>query len=46
MFLRSARFDEIAAVLYNYSKTYDIIPCIKLLRAVKADLKAFESMKE
>ena len=42
MFLRNARFDELSAVLYNYSKTYDTIPCVKLLRAVKADLKAFE----
>ena len=45
MFLQNARFDEINAVLYNYSKTFDIIPCIELLKAVKADLKAFESMK-
>ena len=46
MFLQNARFDEINAVLYNYSKTFDIIPCIELLKAIKADLKAFEAMKE
>ena len=42
MFLRNARFLEIEAALFNYSKTFDIVPCIKLLNKVKIDLKAFE----
>lgn len=42
MFLRAARMEEINKCLLNYSRTYDIIPCIKLLRIVKADLKCLE----
>lgn len=42
MFLRHMRFEEICAVLLNYSKTFDLVPCIKLLQVIKADLKAFQ----
>lgn len=42
MFLRHMRFQEICEVLLNYSKTYDLVPCIKLIKIFKADLKAFE----
>lgn len=42
MFLRHMRFQDICATLLNYSKTYDLVPCIKLLQIIKADLKAFE----
>lgn len=42
MFLSHMRFEEINQVLLNYSKTYDLIPCIKVLQIIKADLKAFE----
>ena len=42
MFLDHTRFEEINQVLLNYSKTYDLIPCIKVLQFIKADLKAFE----
>lgn len=42
MFLRQARYEEIVSCLYHYSKTYDLIPAIQLLRLVKMDLKAFE----
>lgn len=41
-FLNQSRFQEINACLLNYSKTWDIIPCIQLLRIIKADLAAFE----
>ena len=44
-FIRHARLDEIYKVMYNYAKTFDIIPCIKLLRVIKADIKALESIK-
>lgn len=42
MFIRAARMEEINKCLLNYSRTYDIIPCIKLLRILKADLKCLE----
>lgn len=42
MFLNHTRFQEITEALLNYSKTYDLVPCIKVLQIVKADLKAFE----
>lgn len=42
MFLRHMRFEEICAALLNYSKKYDLVPCIKLLQRIKADLKAFQ----
>lgn len=42
MFLNHTRFDEIHTALLNYSKTFDLVPCIKLLQIIKADLKAFE----
>lgn len=42
IFLRFARFEEITKCLYNYAKTGDIIPCIKLLQLVKADLKILD----
>lgn len=45
MFFRHARASEITAVLNNYYKTYDITNCIKLLRIIKTDLKALESVK-
>lgn len=42
MFLRHTRFEEITQSLLNYSETYDLVPCIKVLQIIKADLKAFE----
>ena len=42
MFLNHTRFEEITQALLNYSRTYDLVPCIKVLQIVKADLKAFE----
>ena len=44
MFLKNARLSEISYVLLNYAKTYDLTPCLKVLRLVKADLKALESL--
>lgn len=47
MFLRHARFDEINKCLLNYSRTYDLKPCIELLQLLRADLKVLkESEKE
>lgn len=42
MFLSHMRLEEINEALLNYSKTFDLIPCIKVLQIIKADLKAFE----
>lgn len=44
MFLKNARLAEISYVLHNYSKNYDLTPCLKVLRLIKADLKALESL--
>ena len=44
LFYQSARLTEINWALLNYSNEFDIIPCLKLLRLIKADLKAFEYM--
>ena len=45
MFLNHTRFEEINKALLNYSKTYDLVPCIQVLQIVKADLKAFEYIR-
>ena len=42
MFLAHTRFEEINQAMLNYSQTFDLVPCIKVLQIVKADLKAFE----
>lgn len=42
MFLKHSRAEEITNVLNIYYKTYDLIPCLKLLKLIKADLVAFE----
>ena len=45
MFLKHARAEEISYVLNYYFKTFDIIPCQKLLRIIKADIKTGEYMQ-
>lgn len=45
MFIKHSRAEEITSVLTNYYKTYDLIPCFKELKLIKADLKAFESIR-
>lgn len=42
MFLNHTRFEEINRAILNYSTTFDLVPCIKVLQIIKADLKAFE----
>lgn len=42
LFLKHCRFEEINMCLLNYAKTYDLIPCQKLLKLIKADLKVLE----
>ena len=45
MFLRHSRALDISRILTKYFQTYDLTNCVKLLRIIKADLKALESMK-
>lgn len=45
MFLKHSRAEEISKVLINYFKTANIVPCIKLLRLIKTDIKVLESIK-
>lgn len=43
MFLKHSRCEEIANVLLNYYKTYDLTNCIKLIKLIKADLKCLDN---
>lgn len=44
MFLKHSRAEEITRVLNNYYKTYDLIPCMKLIKLIKSDLVTFETV--
>lgn len=44
LFLKHSRGEEISYVINNYYKSYDLIPCLKVLKMIKADLKAFEAI--
>lgn len=44
-FLKHSRAEDISKVLVYYFKTYDITKAIELLKLIKADLKALESIK-
>ena len=44
LFYKHARLDEISKCLLDYSQTYSLVNCINLLRIVKADMKALESI--
>lgn len=46
MLLRHLRFEEITQSLLNYARTFDLVPCIKVLQIIKADLKAFEFLNK
>lgn len=46
MFLRHARVSEISKVLFNYYQTYDLKPCIKLLKLFKADIKCLQEVSK
>ena len=45
MFFNHARCLEIMSVLNNYFKTFDIQPCLKLLKLIKADVKVCEYLE-
>ena len=42
MLLRHLRYEEITQALLNYAQTFDLVPCIKVLQIINADLNAFE----
>ena len=44
MFFKHVRAEEVTRVLANYYKTYDITSAIKLLKLIKCDLIAFETI--
>lgn len=46
LFLKHSRAEEISRVLNNYFKTYDLTLCVSMLKLVKADLKALESLNK
>jgi len=43
-FYRFARLQDVYKCLYHYSTTFDLIPCIKLLNLIKADIKTLETV--
>ena len=45
LFLKHSRAEEISKVLSNYFKTFDTTICIQLLKLIRADLKALESIR-
>ena len=45
LFFKHSRVEEVTRVLNNYYNSYDIASAMKLLRLIKVDLKAFESIK-
>ena len=45
MFLRHARASDISKILTNYFQTFDLTNCLKLIRVIKADIKALESIR-
>lgn len=44
MFIKHTRLNEIYQVLLNYTKTYDLTLANKLLKLIKVDIKALESI--
>lgn len=44
MFFKHIRAEEVTRVLNNYYKTYDISSALKMLRLIKCDLVAFETI--
>lgn len=45
LFLKNSRAMEISGALNQYYNNFDLIPSLKLLKLIKVDLKAFESLK-
>jgi hypothetical protein len=45
MFLRHSRANEITKVLSMYFRDFDLTNCVKLIKLIKVDIKALESIK-
>ena len=45
MFLKHARANDISKILTLYFTNYDLTNCLKLMRIIKADIKALQSIK-
>lgn len=45
MFYKHSRVEEVTRVLNNYYKVYDLTNCIKILRLIKSDILAFETIQ-
>ena len=43
-FFKFARLQDVYQCLYHYSKTFDLVPCIKLINLIKADIKTLETI--
>jgi len=43
-FYKFSRLEDVYKCLYHYSKTFDLIPCMKLLDLIKADIKTLETI--
>lgn len=44
LFFKHARAEEVTRVLNTYYSNYDITPALKLIRLIKADIVAFETV--
>lgn len=42
IFYKFSRVDDVYKCISNYLRTYDFIPCIKVLKLIKADIKVLE----
>ena len=45
LFLKHARVQEICQSLNNFNQTFDMSACFKLIRLIKADIIAFETLQ-
>lgn len=45
MFYKHSRVEEITRVLNQYYKTYELTSCVKILRLIKSDILAFETIQ-
>ena len=45
LFLKHARVQEICQSLNKYYQTFDMSACFKLIRLIKADIIAFETLQ-
>lgn len=44
LFFKFSRLEEVYRCLHYYSKTYDLIPCVKMMNLLRADIKTLEEI--